>query len=99
LNADASKVLSGNSIKVQSNSQDIITVVGTCTYDADTSDATASAAIDVMVGKTAYSKGSKIIGTATSDATAAANNIVSGYTAYVNGQKITGSITVYSDLS
>lgn len=36
-------------------------VVGTCTYDADTSDATASAA-EILKGKTAYKNGKKITG-------------------------------------
>lgn len=34
---------------------------GTCTYDADTSDATAVAA-EILYGKTAYSKGSEVTG-------------------------------------
>lgn len=36
--------------------------VGTCTYDADTSDATAVAA-EILNGKTAYKNGSKLTGT------------------------------------
>lgn len=35
---------------------------GTCTYDADTSDATATAA-EILAGKTAYKNGSKLTGT------------------------------------
>lgn len=37
-------------------------VTGTCTYDADTSDATASAS-EILNGKTAYKNGSKLTGT------------------------------------
>ena len=37
-------------------------VTGTCTYDADTSDATAQAS-EILSGKTAYKAGSKITGT------------------------------------
>lgn len=37
-------------------------VVGTCTWDADTKDATATAA-EILVGKTAYKNGAKVEGT------------------------------------
>lgn len=36
-------------------------IVGTCTYDADTQDATATAT-EILIGKTAYNKGNKITG-------------------------------------
>lgn len=37
-------------------------ITGTCTYDADTQDATATAA-EILAGKAAYNKGNKVTGT------------------------------------
>ena len=62
----------------------------------NTSDATATSA-DLLLGKTAYAKGSKLYGTLisrgvdTSDATASSYDILEGKTAYVNGYKLTGT--------
>lgn len=55
---DPSKLLTG--IKAHDKAGNAIT--GTCAYNANTSDATAAAA-EVLKGKTAYVKGSKVTGT------------------------------------
>lgn len=54
----ASSVLSGIKFHLPSGAQGM----GNCTYDADTSDATATAA-EILSTKTAYKNGSKLIGT------------------------------------
>lgn len=54
----AADVLSGKKFHLPSGAQG----TGTCSYDADTSDATAVAA-EILAGKTAYKNGSKITGT------------------------------------
>lgn len=54
----ASDVLSGKKFHLPSGAQG----TGTCTYDADTSDADAVAA-EILVNKTAYKNGSKLTGT------------------------------------
>lgn len=54
----ASDVLSGKKFHLPSGAPG----VGTCAFDADTSDATASAA-EILLGKTAYKNGSKLTGT------------------------------------
>lgn len=51
------KMLSGT--KAHGANGELIT--GTCTYDANTQDATAAAA-EILSGKTAYNKGNKVIG-------------------------------------
>lgn len=55
---DASKVLSGNYFHLPSGQR----VVGTCTYNADTSDGNVSAS-EILLGKIAYSNGQQITGT------------------------------------
>lgn len=54
---EASKVLDGYTFHAPSGA----TVEGTCTYDADTSDANATAS-EILSGKTAYKGGSKLTG-------------------------------------
>lgn len=54
----ASHVLSGKKFHLPSGAP----ATGTCTYDADTSDATA-VADEILTGKTAYKNGSKVTGT------------------------------------
>lgn len=53
----ASDVINGKYVHLKSGER----VQGTCTYDADTSDATASAG-DILTGETAYVNGSKVTG-------------------------------------
>ncbi len=53
----ADKMLKG----VKAHGADGELVTGTCTYDADTQDATATAA-EILDGKTAYNKGNKVTG-------------------------------------
>lgn len=55
--ATESDVLSGKKFHLKSGQQ----ATGTCTYDADTSDATAAAA-EILATKTAYVSGNKITG-------------------------------------
>lgn len=56
--AVASDVLSGKKFHLKSGAQ----ATGSCTYDADTSDATAGAS-EILATKTAYVNGSKVTGT------------------------------------
>ena len=64
------------------------------TFNEGTAGGTATAA-DIMQGKTAYARGSLIVGTYVpidlSDATATSDKILEGYTAYVYGGKIIGT--------
>lgn len=55
---EASKLLKG----ITAHGKDGETITGTCTYDANTQDATATAA-EILKGKTAYNKAMKVTGT------------------------------------
>ena len=70
-----SDVLSGKKFHLPSGAPG----TGTCTYDADTSDATATAA-EILATKTAYKNGSKLTGTMTN------NGGVTGTISTVAGQ-------------
>ena len=59
---DEAKILSGDSAYGKDGEK----IIGTCTYDADTSDANASAA-EILSGQTAYVNGSKVTGTMTNN--------------------------------
>lgn len=56
--ATAAQILDGFTAHINTGEQ----VEGTCTYDADTSDATAQVA-EILNGKTAYANGTKLTGT------------------------------------
>lgn len=56
--ANASQLLEG----VTAHDRSGAVITGTCTYDADTSDANAAAS-EILAGKTAYANGNKITGT------------------------------------
>lgn len=55
---EASKLLKG----ITAHGKDGEAITGTCTYDANTQDATATAA-EILKGKTAYNKATKVTGT------------------------------------
>lgn len=71
----ASDVLSGKLFHLPSGAQG----TGACTYDADTSDATATAA-EILLSKTAYKNGAKLTGTMPN------NGAVSGTISTVAGE-------------
>lgn len=54
----ADKLLKG----ITSHDKSGAPITGTCTYDSDTTDATAAVA-EILAGKTAYARGSKVAGT------------------------------------
>ena len=74
------------------------TITGTCTFDSDTQDATAAVA-EILLGKTAYARGSKLTGTMPN------NGKVNGVIATVSGKYIipqgyhdgSGAVTIDAD--
>lgn len=56
--SDGAKILASET----AYGKDGLKITGTCTYDADTSDADASAS-EILLGKTAYANGNKLTGT------------------------------------
>lgn len=60
--ATASQILDGYTAHINTGEQ----VEGTCTYDADTSDATVQVA-EILSGKTAYANGAKLTGSMTNN--------------------------------
>ena len=87
----ASQLMSG--VKAHDRSGTVLT--GSCTYDADTSDATATAA-EILATKTAYVSGNKITGSMTNRGAIAAT--ISSLTAYTVPQGFhDGSGTVSVD--
>lgn len=75
--AEASDVLSGKTFHDKSGA----IVTGTCDFDSDTSDATASAG-DILYGETAYVRGTKITGSMPNRG-AVAGELVDASTPYV----------------
>lgn len=71
----ASDILAGKKAHDKAGEQ----IIGTCTYDADTTDATAGAG-DILSGQTAYVSGNKLTGTMTN------NGAVTGSIATVGGE-------------
>lgn len=85
----ADNLLSG--YKAHNKAGDVVN--GTCTFNCDSSDATASAS-DIANGKTAYVKGAKVTGTHTDETFTGDYKVTSNGTLQTAGKKMTSNLEV-----
>lgn len=89
----ADKLLEG----ITAHGKDGETVTGTCTFDVDSNDATAAVA-EILKGKTAYARGTKIVGTMPNNgaATGTIKTLTGSYTIAQGYHDGSGSVTIDS---